>query len=335
MSNIIVIIIITLLLVALLEYGLLPKLFGGEEEEEEEEEEEGLFVDEKVHITILKDNYSQLVPAKIGIEPNLWKDHSLANYSLEPNTISPLNTKRYDGVVHIQSIYDREFTFGDFLNIWGFDKNKINTVFLDDNKTKDYEKLALGDGQNLKLFMKKENVSFVNFEEYNDTKIMFEYPSEWYFNDSTMSTNSEYGSSSNKTSHYTLGLYPKESQYMDTPFFYIQIKKLDSNKTELNEYYKNNIYKVLEADENTFPKFLNYTEFNLNDTLAYKIFLNTTLIAEPGVKDRGNSINQTSFHIWTIQNGYFYDISFKAFESVYNEYYPIIERIINSIKIKN
>ena len=113
------------------------------------------------------------------------------------------------------------------------------------------------------------------------------------------------------------------------------IIKLDSNKTNLNDYFKRNVFNLLYGNVDAIPKFANYSEINLQDSFAYKVFLNTTLFAEPGVNDIGNSINQSSFHIWTLKNDYFYDILFNAFESAYTEYYPIIVRIVNSIQIKD
>jgi hypothetical protein len=62
--------------------------------------------------------------------------------------------------------------------------------------------------------------------------------------------------------------------------------------------------------------------------------LNSTLVAEPGSTAIGNNITQNELHIWTIKDGYFYDISFEAFENVYNNYYPIVAKIIKSIRIR-
>jgi hypothetical protein len=321
-----IIIIIIVCFVILLEYVHIIKLYG----------ETDLVIDEKVHIRLVKDNYSQIVPAKIGIEPKLWKDHSLDNYSQDPHNFSPLNTKRYDGIIHIQSIYDREFTLGNFLEVWGFNKSKIIDVYSDKNKIKDYYVLPLANGQKIKLII-EDNISFENFTKYNDSKISFEYPPTWNsINALEFSTNSNHHreslSSIEKFSDI-IELFPKEFEYMDTPLFSIQISKLNSNKT-IDDYYNENIHKLLEANETTFPKLLNKTDIDINNNLGLKINLNTTLIAEPGSKVIGNSINQRDLHIWIIKNSYFFDISFKVFESSLTEYYPIIQQIIESIVIK-
>jgi hypothetical protein len=329
MQSIIIIIIIIVFFVILLEYGSISKLYGQEE----------LVIDEKVKITILKDNSSQILPAKIGIEPKLWKDKSLDNYSIDPTNISPLNTKRYDGIVYIQSIYDREFTLDDFLDIWGINKSKIIDVFIDidgNNIKKDYDKLSLSIGQKLKVIIEKENTSFENFIKYNDSKILFEYPSKWNLtNKSEFSPkdNQYLVSSSSEKFSKLIEFFPSEYEYMTTPLFSIQITKLDSNKT-IDEYYMDNIHRLLQANETNFPKLINKTDYNISGNPALKVNLNTTLIAEPGSKEIGNSINQRDLHIWTIKNDYFYDISFKVFESAFAEYYPIIQRIIKSIVIK-
>jgi hypothetical protein len=293
--------------------------------------QEDLVIDEKVDITITKDNETLIVPAKIGIEPGLWKDHSLDYYSVDPNHTSPLNTKNYNGTIHIKSSYDREFTLENFLDIWGFDKSKIKNVWCHE-KEKCNINLTLTDGQPLKIQIKNDE-SHNNFSKYVYHRITFKYPSEWTLTDSIPP--SEYFNGitlRNETFLKLIKLFSNESEYMTTPLFSILINKLDSNKTELDEYYKNNIYKLLQATENSFPRFIGYNETEINGTKSYQIFLNTILVAEPGSSAKGNNITQKEYHIWTLKDGYFYDISFKAFENVYNNYYPIIDKIIKSIR---
>jgi hypothetical protein len=318
---------IVLFFIVLLEYTSVMEVYGVAD----------LFIEEQVNITISKGNASQIIPAKIGIDQKLWKDHSLANFSIDPDNISPLNTKGYDGVLYIESIYDREFTLNDFINIWGIDKSKITNVLEDDQPIINYEKLILTDGQNLTFIIEMENLSCKNFTKYNNSKISLGHPPQWkIYNHLELPKNHEYISLSlNETFFNLIELFPKEFEYMTTPYFYVQITKLDSNQTEIDQYYKNNLYKLLQPNIDSFPKFLNYSEIeNFDDNRAYKIFLNTTLIADPGHIDVGNNINQISLHIWTIKNGYFYNITFNAYESVFSEYYDTIECVIKSIHIK-
>ena len=296
--------------------------------------EEDLVIDEKVHITISKDNETLIVPAKIGIDPKLWKDHSLDYHSFDPNHISPLNTKNYNGTIHIESIHDREFTLENFLDVWGFDKSKIKNIFCEKKEICNVN-LILTDGQNLKLEMKSDKAQNI-FSNYSYPKITFQYPSQWIeSNYSTLPPEDRYKMIvDNETFLNLIKVFPNESEYTATPFFSILIYRLDSNRTELDEYYKNNIYKVLQADENTFPHFIDYNKTKINNNPAYQILLNSTLVAEPGSTAIGNNITQNELHIWTIKDGYFYDISFEAFESVYNNYYPIVAKIIKSIRIR-
>lgn len=287
-----------------------------------------------VHITISKDNKTQIVPANIGIDPNLWKDHSLDYHSFDPNNISPLNTKNYNGTIHIKSIHEREFTLENFLDIWGFDKSKIKNIFCNEKKICGVS-IILTDGQNLKLEMKSDKPQN-KLSNYTNQKITFQYPSQWTeTNYSTLSIeNIDKMVLGNEKFLNLIEVFPNESDYMATPFFSILINKLDSNRTELEEYYKNNIYKVLQADENTFPHFIDYNTTKFNDNLAYRIVLNSTLVAEPGSAAVGNNITENELHIWTLKDGYFYDVSFKAFENIYNNYYPFVDKIIKSIRIR-
>jgi hypothetical protein len=321
---ILIIIIFLFFVISLFKSGSIFEIYG----------QEDLVIDEKVDITISKDNKTLIVPAKIGIDPKLWKDHSLDYYSGDPTHTSPLTTNNYNGTINIKSIQDREFTLENFLDVWGFDKSKIKYVFCNE-KEKCNINLTLTEGQPLKIQIKNEE-SHNNFSKYIYHKITFDYPSKWILaNNSKLSSEDLNGITLRNQTFLTLiKVFPNESQYMTTPLFSILINKLDSNKTELDEYYKHNIHKLLQADENTFPHFIGYNETEINGTKAYQIFLDTTLVAEPGSSARGNNVTQNELHIWTIKDGYFYNISFNAFENIYKNYYPIVDKIIKSIRIR-
>ena len=299
--------------------------------------QEDLVIDEKVDITISKDNETLIVPAKIGIDPNLWKDHSFDNYSVDPNYTSPLNTKNYNGTVHMESIRDREFTLENFLDVWGFDKDKITNIFCSEKIGCGDLDLILTDGQNLKLQIKNDAESYNSrkYVSHVSQRITFDYPSKWNLIESKMSSEYLNGKTlMNKTSPNLIKVFPTESEYMTTPLFSILINKLDSNQTELDEFVQNNIYKLVEANENTFPRIISYNKTEINDTKSYQIFLNTILVAEPGSLAKGNNNTQKEYHIWTLKDGYFYDVSYKAFENVYDDYYPVVDKIIKSIQLQ-
>jgi hypothetical protein len=60
---------------------------------------------------------SVTVPAQIGIDPSLWKDHSLDQYGT--GGLSPIHTHDTSGTIHVESNTARNFTLHEFLAIWG------------------------------------------------------------------------------------------------------------------------------------------------------------------------------------------------------------------------
>jgi len=68
---------------------------------------------------------SQIVPANIGIDQNLWKNHSLDHYGV--NGGSPVITRDTSGIIHVESNTVRNFTLQEFLAIWGMsiDQNQV------------------------------------------------------------------------------------------------------------------------------------------------------------------------------------------------------------------
>jgi len=65
------------------------------------------------------------VPARIGIDPSLWKDHSLDQYGMEG--MSPLHTHDTSGQIHVESNTVHDFTLQEFLAVWGqrLDSNQV------------------------------------------------------------------------------------------------------------------------------------------------------------------------------------------------------------------
>lgn len=57
------------------------------------------------------------VPAQIGIDPSLWKDHSLDQYGV--NGLAPMHTHDASGTIHVESNKVRDFTLHQFFAIWG------------------------------------------------------------------------------------------------------------------------------------------------------------------------------------------------------------------------
>jgi len=68
-------------------------------------------------LSILIRGASETLPANIGIDHDLWRDHSLDRYGV--NGASPLLTRDSSGTIHIESNTPRNFTLYEFLAVWG------------------------------------------------------------------------------------------------------------------------------------------------------------------------------------------------------------------------
>ena len=68
-------------------------------------------------LSITSNGRSVTVPAQIGIDPSLWKDHSLDQYGV--GGLAPLHTHDTSGTIHVESNTQRDFTLHEFLAIWG------------------------------------------------------------------------------------------------------------------------------------------------------------------------------------------------------------------------
>lgn len=111
-----------------------------------------------LHITI--DNRPLTVPSQIGIEQSLWHNHTLDKYgsaglSTQGNIISgmaPIYTNDDSGVVKVGSTIIRNYTLGDFFNIWGFDLNGKNVYATINGKpVSDYKDHVLENNENIDL----------------------------------------------------------------------------------------------------------------------------------------------------------------------------------------
>jgi hypothetical protein len=109
-----------------------------------------LVVHDHVLLTVIRNSDQIQVPKEIGISSDLWKDHSLDRYG--PATLSPMHTHDTSGTIHIESTAVREFTFGEFLQVWGIDTGKIVRLSNSQgNEMSDYENHVLRDGERLLL----------------------------------------------------------------------------------------------------------------------------------------------------------------------------------------
>jgi hypothetical protein len=104
---------------------------------------------------------SILVPNGVGINSTLWNDHSLDEYGTARETsifgmvtpaMSPLHTHDSNGIIHVESIEFKNFTLGDFLNIWGLPlEGKKVSLAVGGNSTENYASHILNDMERMIL----------------------------------------------------------------------------------------------------------------------------------------------------------------------------------------
>ncbi|MDQ6865706.1 MAG: hypothetical protein M3044_17995 [Thermoproteota archaeon] len=114
------------------------------------------------HLNLIIDGKPVTVPSQIGIDPLLWKDHSLDHYGMQAMSngmsgMAPLHTHDATGTIHIESNIIRNYTLGEFLNIWGgLDTNgKTVKATLDGAPVSDYKNIILRDGEQINLDVAK------------------------------------------------------------------------------------------------------------------------------------------------------------------------------------
>jgi hypothetical protein len=101
------------------------------------------------------------IPANIGIDPNLYKTHRLDAYGMKmPDMPSmpimyPTHTHDTSGKIHVESNEKRDYTLGDFLEVWGMDFSG-KTVKMTVNDTvvpadTDYRNYVFKDGEQIEL----------------------------------------------------------------------------------------------------------------------------------------------------------------------------------------
>jgi hypothetical protein len=109
-------------------------------------------------LSVLVNNSPISVPAQIGIDPSLWKDHSLDEYGMQSmpgmnmSAMAPLHTHDNSGIVHVESTANRDYTLGEFLKIWGLNLGgKTVKVTIDGKPLADFEEYILSDGEHIRL----------------------------------------------------------------------------------------------------------------------------------------------------------------------------------------
>jgi Dolichyl-phosphate-mannose-protein mannosyltransferase len=116
-----------------------------------EDEEGSLMMHMHQHLGVSQDGRPVIVPANIGIDPNLHKDHSLDIYGSQK---SPLHTHTDTGTIHVESKIITNYTLGEFLDVWGLDlSNKAVKAVIDGKDVSDYGGHVLKDGEDINLLI--------------------------------------------------------------------------------------------------------------------------------------------------------------------------------------
>ena len=148
------------------------------------EVENNLLMHDHIHLTVSVDNKAITIPANIGIDPELHKNHSLDLYGPQK---SPLHTHTPSGTIHVESKIITNYTLGDFLDVWGIplerkdvgdylhvwgipldakvvgdflhvwgiplDGKVVKTATVDGKQLSDFRSHVLGDGENINLVL--------------------------------------------------------------------------------------------------------------------------------------------------------------------------------------
>jgi hypothetical protein len=109
-------------------------------------------------LSLLVNGTSVTVPAQIGIDPSLWKDHSLDNFGMQSmpemnmSGMAPLHTHDNSGIVHVESTVNRNYTLEEFLNIWGLNLDgKVVEMTTNGKPLTDFRDHVLRDGEQINL----------------------------------------------------------------------------------------------------------------------------------------------------------------------------------------
>jgi hypothetical protein len=108
-----------------------------------------MHVHPQLNVTV--DGNPMIVPTQIGIDSLLWKDHSLDQFGMQG--MAPLHTHDTSGTIHVESNTIRNYTLGQFLDIWGGLNVVGKTVkaTVDGKPVSDFRNIILTDGEKINL----------------------------------------------------------------------------------------------------------------------------------------------------------------------------------------
>ena len=84
--------------------------------------------------------------------------HSLDKYGMQAmpemgmSSMAPLHTHDDSGIIHVESSINRNYTLGEFLEVWGLKvDDKIVKATVDNKSITNFENIALRDGEKITL----------------------------------------------------------------------------------------------------------------------------------------------------------------------------------------
>jgi hypothetical protein len=102
-----------------------------------------------VSLSILVNGGPVVVPEEVGMNPQLWHDHSLDRYG--PSGISPMHTHDNSGTIHIESTTPREYTVSEFLAVMGIKPDAVTRMTVNGNEVVDIWNHAMNDRERIQL----------------------------------------------------------------------------------------------------------------------------------------------------------------------------------------
>jgi len=109
-------------------------------------------------LSLLLNGTPVTVPTQIGIDPSMWKDHSLDRFGMQSmpemnmSAMAPLHTHDNSGIIHVESTVNKNYTLGEFLNIWGLNlDSKTVRMAVNDKPLTNFKDYVVRDGEQIKV----------------------------------------------------------------------------------------------------------------------------------------------------------------------------------------
>jgi hypothetical protein len=117
-----------------------------------------MLIHNHISLNVTDSGKSIIVPTHIGMiqmgifeDPLLYGDHTLDKYGMEG--MSPFHTHDSSGLILVESNIVRNYTLGEFLDIWkGLNTDSKNVIAsVDGNPVSEFRNIILNDGAKIKL----------------------------------------------------------------------------------------------------------------------------------------------------------------------------------------